>query len=51
LEEEQVIPFSTVSKVGRDELAAAVVELVALPSWRAPAAPEDVPAPEEVPEV
>jgi GTP-binding protein len=51
LEEEQVIPFSTVSKVGRDELAAAVVELVAQPSWRAPAAPEEAPAPEEVPEV
>ena len=35
LEEEQVIPFSTVAKVGRDELAEAVVELVAEPSWRA----------------
>ena len=43
LEEEQVIPFSTVTKVGRDELAAAVVELVAQPSWRSPAAPEQAP--------
>lgn len=51
LEEEQVIPFSTVTKVGRDELAAAVVELVAHPSWRAVAAPEEAPAPGEVPEV
>jgi GTP-binding protein len=40
LEEEQVIPFSTVTKVGRDELAEAVVELVAQPSWRAAPAPE-----------
>jgi GTP-binding protein len=39
LEEEQVIPFSTVAKVGRDELAEAVVELVSQPSWRAPAEP------------
>jgi GTP-binding protein len=49
LEEEQVIPFSTVTKVGRDELAAAVVELVAQPSWRATAAPEQTP--EQAPEV
>ncbi|HMA04053.1 MAG: ribosome biogenesis GTP-binding protein YihA/YsxC [Gemmatimonas sp.] len=46
LEEEQVIPFSSVTKVGRDELAAAVVALVAQPSWRAAAAPEEAPAPE-----
>jgi hypothetical protein len=46
-----VIPFSTVTKVGRDELAQAVVELVAQPSWRALAAPEEAPAPEVVPEV
>jgi GTP-binding protein len=43
LEEEQVIPFSTVAKVGRDELAEAVVELVAQPSWRAAVAPELAP--------
>ncbi len=35
LEEAQVIPFSTVAKVGRDELAEAVVQLVSEPSWRA----------------
>ena len=35
MEDEQVIPFSTVSKIGRDELAAAVVSLVSQPSWRA----------------
>jgi len=45
LEEEQVIPFSTVTKVGRDELAAAVVELVALPSWRAAPTAEELPKP------
>ena len=46
LEEEQVIPFSTVTKVGRDELAAAVVELVALPSWRAAPTADELPGPE-----
>jgi GTP-binding protein len=50
LEEAQVIPFSTVAKVGRDELAEAVVELVGEPSWRAAvlpeAAPDEAPAPE-----
>jgi GTP-binding protein len=50
LEEEQVIPFSTVTKVGRDELAAAVVELVAQPSWRATVASEEAPGPERGPE-
>ena len=47
-----VIPFSTVAKVGRDELAEAVVELVAQPSWRAAAAPEPVlgDAPGDTPE-
>jgi GTP-binding protein len=40
LEEAQVIPFSAVSKVGRDELAEAVVELVAEPSWREAPPPE-----------
>ena len=32
---EQIIPFSAVTGEGRDELAAAIVELVAQPSWRA----------------
>jgi GTP-binding protein len=35
---EQVIPFSAVTRRGRDELAEAVVELVAQPSFRAEAA-------------
>jgi len=51
LEEEQVIPFSTVTKVGRDELAAAVVELVALPSCRAALTAEELPKPEHGPAV
>jgi GTP-binding protein len=51
LEEEQVIPFSTVTKVGRDELAAAVVELVAQPSWRAAATTEEVSGTEQGPQV
>jgi GTP-binding protein len=51
LDEEQVIPFSTVTKVGRDELAAAVVELVAQPSWRAAATTEEVSGTEQGPQV
>jgi len=34
LDPEQVIPFSAVTREGRDDLAAAVAELVAGPSWR-----------------
>lgn len=34
LEPEQVIPFSAVTRLGRDELASAIEDLVAAPSWR-----------------
>jgi GTP-binding protein len=34
LDEEQMIPFSATTNVGRDDLASAVVSLVAQPSWR-----------------
>ena len=34
LDESQVIPFSAVTGEGRDELAEAIVELIAQPSWR-----------------
>jgi GTP-binding protein len=34
LEEDQMIPFSATTNVGRDELAAALVSLVEQPSWR-----------------
>ncbi len=34
LDEEQVIPFSAVTGAGRDDLAAAIVALLAQPSWR-----------------
>jgi GTP-binding protein len=34
IDEAQVIPFSAVTGEGRDELAAAIVELVRQPSWR-----------------
>jgi len=34
LDEEQMIPFSATTNVGRDDLAAAVVSLVEQPSWR-----------------
>jgi GTP-binding protein len=33
--EDQVIPFSSVTGEGRDELAEAVMSLVAQPAWRA----------------
>jgi GTP-binding protein len=35
LEDDQMIPFSATTNVGRDELAAALVSLVQAPSWRA----------------
>jgi GTP-binding protein len=31
---EQLIPFSAETGAGRDELASAIVELLAQPSWR-----------------
>ena len=34
LAEEQMIPFSATTNVGRDDLASAVVSLIAQPSWR-----------------
>ncbi|HEX2716653.1 MAG TPA: ribosome biogenesis GTP-binding protein YihA/YsxC [Gemmatimonadaceae bacterium] len=34
VEEDQVIPFSAVTRHGRDELAEAILELVGAPSWR-----------------
>jgi GTP-binding protein len=43
LEEDQMIPFSATTNVGRDELAAALVSLVEQPSWRGAAeVPEQV---------
>ncbi len=37
LEDEQVIPFSAETNQGRDDLASALVSLLAQPSWRTPA--------------
>jgi GTP-binding protein len=34
LDEEQIVPFSSVTGEGRDELAAAIVALVQQPGWR-----------------
>jgi GTP-binding protein len=34
LDEDQVIPFSAVTGEGRDELAAAILEIVGSPPWR-----------------
>lgn len=36
LDPDQIIPFSAVTGAGRDELAAAIVELLAMPSWKEP---------------
>jgi GTP-binding protein len=49
LDEEQMIPFSATTNVGRDDLAAAVVSLVEQPSWRdeATSEPSDAHAGEE----
>jgi GTP-binding protein len=41
LEDDQMIPFSATTNVGRDELAAALVSLVQAPSWRATPQPAD----------
>jgi GTP-binding protein len=41
LEDDQMIPFSATTNVGRDELAAALVSLVQSPSWRARPEPAD----------
>ncbi len=51
LDDDQVIPFSTVTKVGRDELAEAVVQLVSQPSWRTVAESEEPQPPTLEPEV
>ena len=42
LEADQMIPFSAVSNQGRDDLAAAVMALIAQPSWRAVEAAEEL---------
>jgi GTP-binding protein len=36
LDEEQLVPFSAHTGFGRDELADAIVQLIAEPAWRAP---------------
>ena len=41
LDTEQLIPFSAETNEGRDDLAEAIISLVAMPSWRAPAAPAE----------
>jgi GTP-binding protein len=49
LEEDQMIPFSATTNVGRDELAQALVSLIEQPSWRsAPVQPEQVEQSEEL---
>jgi GTP-binding protein len=45
LEDEQMIPFSAETNEGRDDLAAALVSLLAQPSWRSAAKPDESPAP------
>jgi GTP-binding protein len=50
LEDDQVIPFSAETNVGRDDLAAALVSLVEQASWRAPAPAPSTDAAARVPE-
>ena len=40
IDEAQIIPFSAITGEGRDELAGAIVDLIAQPSWREAEAPE-----------
>jgi GTP-binding protein len=49
MEEDQIIPFSAVTGEGRDDLAGAIVDLIAQPAWREPdqAPAADAPPPEE----
>ena len=48
LDDTQVIPFSAVTGLGRDELAEAVVELVKAPSWKAAESREPSAEPEHL---
>ncbi len=50
LDEDQMIPFSAETNAGRDDLAEAVVSLVAQPSWRAVREPEPAIGPALEPE-
>lgn len=43
LEDEQMIPFSAETNLGRDDLAEAVMSLVTMPSWRATSVVADDP--------
>lgn len=51
LEDEQMIPFSAETNLGRDDLAEAVMSLVTMPSWRAaPVVEVDAASPDETAE-
>lgn len=49
LEDDQMIPFSAETNQGRDDLAEAVIALIAQPSWRAPAPGAEPVANEDAP--
>lgn len=41
---EQIVPFSATTGLGRDELASALIELLALPDWKLSEEPSDEPS-------
>ena len=50
LEDDQIIPFSAETNQGRDDLAEALLALIAMPSWRgAPESDEVVESPPQSP--
>ena len=43
MESEQIVPFSATTGLGRDELASALIDLLALPDWKLPEPLEESP--------
>ena len=48
LEIDQIVPFSATTGLGRDELASALIDLLALPDWKLPEPSDE--SPDDVPE-
>jgi GTP-binding protein len=49
LDIDQIVPFSATTGVGRDELASALLDLLALPDWKLPEESSDEPSEPEAP--
>ncbi len=43
LDIDQIVPFSATTGLGRDELASALIDLLALPDWKLPDPSDDIP--------